>query len=124
MAQHGVLYVTHDRRYGTREAHDSQEDAMKEHRRAPEDIDVVEYHPGAVIAGELSVEVTINGVEKKVHSLLASYEDVVVMAGKTGNPSVTYHRGFLPKPDGCLAPGETVYLKDGMYFAVQHTGNA
>ena len=35
--------------------------------------------------------------------------------------SITYHRGVGKKPEGILAPGQTVKVKDGMIFDVTPT---
>jgi hypothetical protein len=38
--------------------------------------------------------------------------------------SVTYKRGQGQKPEGVLAPGESVKVKDGMIFNVSKTGQS
>ena len=38
--------------------------------------------------------------------------------------SVTYKRGHGNKPEGVLAPGEKVKVKDGMIFNVSQTGQS
>jgi hypothetical protein len=38
--------------------------------------------------------------------------------------SVTYKRGQGHKPEGVLAPGESVKVKDGMIFNVSKTGQS
>lgn len=38
--------------------------------------------------------------------------------------SVTYQRGHGHKPEGILAPGEHVKIKDGMVFHVSETGQS
>ena len=38
--------------------------------------------------------------------------------------SVTYQRGHGHKPDGILAPGASVKVKDGMVFHVSETGQS
>jgi len=99
-----------------------------EFRMTPEGISLGELQAlGAThfgLSAPDSFNIIVNTEKKLVHSTLVSYEDIVAMAGKKGHPSVVFHRGPLPKPDGCLAPGEQVYLREGMVFAVQHTGNA
>lgn len=74
-------------------------------------------------------KVTVNGIQLEVGVLddLISYEDVVALALKTGNPTVTY-RG--PRKGDSRRSGEMhfgcdpVLLEDGMVFSVMHTGNA
>lgn len=38
--------------------------------------------------------------------------------------SVTYKRGHGNKPEGTLAPGASVMVKDGMRFSVSETGQS
>ncbi len=38
--------------------------------------------------------------------------------------SVKYKRGHGNKPEGVLAPGETVRVKEGMIFSVSETGQS
>ena len=38
--------------------------------------------------------------------------------------SVKYKRGHGNKPEGTLAPGDTVKVKDGMVFSVSETGQS
>lgn len=59
-----------------------------------------------------------------------SYLDVVTLADPTypQHPettySVTYTRGHGNKPEGILAPGGAVKLKEGMSFIVDRTGQS
>lgn len=75
------------------------------------------------------MRVTINGTPHEVDWELASYDDVVVLAGldPATAPSVTYHglrRGDSSR-SGTMYPGcEPVALEDGMHFTAVHTGNA
>jgi hypothetical protein len=38
--------------------------------------------------------------------------------------SVTYKKGHSNKPEGILAPGASIKVKDGMQFTVKHTGQS
>jgi hypothetical protein len=63
--------------------------------------------------------------EKKI-----TYEQVVKLEVPGYNPnsgitySVTYERGPRNKPEGILAPGASVKVKDGMVFNVSETGQS
>lgn len=77
------------------------------------------------------VTVIVNGtpheVEKKDE---LTYDEVVTMAfpDYPQHPertySVTYKKGHGEKPEGILAPGGSVKVKDGMNFYVKHTGQS
>jgi len=72
---------------------------------------------------QLPVNFLLNG--RKIASPVASltYEELVTMAGKTGNPSMTVFdkksgRGFAPHT------GKVIELVEGMVINCVHTGNA
>ena len=73
--------------------------------------------PGASFA------IMING--KYVYNVQSplTYEKLVELAGKTGNPTAVYHKA-RDKEDGILSPGQSVRIKPGTIFDVVHTGNA
>ena len=71
--------------------------------------------------------VVVNGREKKVTTTELTFAQVVALA--FDNPptgpniafTITYRRGQGNKPEGTLAEGEVVKVKDGMIFNVTAT---
>lgn len=78
-----------------------------------------------------SVTIIIDGtaheVPKKDH---ISYAEIVTLADPQYpqhpdvNYTVTYERGHGNSPDGILAPGGSVKVKEGMVFHVDRTGQS
>lgn len=72
-------------------------------------------------------EIIVNTRPKEVTGDEISYENIVKLAypDLAGKPNtrftITYRRGHGNKPEGSLAPGGTVKLKDGMIFNVTPT---
>ncbi len=73
------------------------------------------------------ITIVVNGREKTVSTKELSFDALVSLAFE--NPptgeficfTITYRRGQGNKPEGSLAEGETVKLKDGMIFNVSAT---
>lgn len=68
----------------------------------------------------------VNGREKELHHTShLSYEDVLSMAGLKNDRlyTVTYHKAAEPKPDGILAPGEYMMVKEGTVINAADTSN-
>lgn len=71
--------------------------------------------------------VIVNGREKEVTTKELSFDAVVALAfdpvpsGPNWVFTITYRRGEGNKPEGTLAPGESVKVKDGMVFNVTAT---
>jgi hypothetical protein len=59
-------------------------------------------------------------------SRTVSYDEIANLAGcKPGRvPTVTYDRAAGPKPQGILAPGETVKVTEHTHIDCYVTGNA
>ncbi|MCY4087744.1 MAG: multiubiquitin domain-containing protein [Actinomycetia bacterium] len=79
----------------------------------------------AARAGTQPTPVVINGRRVKVPGKSISYKEVVELAfggkppaGKETVFTVTYRGGPRPKPQGTLAPGQSVELKPEMVFNV------
>lgn len=74
------------------------------------------------------VTIVVEGTEHEWPKEEISYEEVVKLEVANYNPSVTYtvkyRRGHGNKPEGILAPGATVKVKDGMIFNVAETGQS
>lgn len=73
-----------------------------------------------------AITIVVNGREHKVEKGAISFEEVVALAfpNDTGGQivyTVTYRRGHPDKPEGTLAPGQSVKIKDGMIFNVTRT---
>ncbi|SMD25563.1 multiubiquitin domain-containing protein [Lentzea albidocapillata] len=72
-------------------------------------------------------EVVVNGRTKIVTTDELTFEEVVGLAydpvpsGPNWVFTVTYRRGHGNKPEGTLAPGESVKVKKGMIFNVTAT---
>lgn len=71
--------------------------------------------------------IIVNAEPKTVTGRELTFEQVVALAFP-GNPqggnwlyTITYRRGEGNKPEGTLAPGESVKLKEGMIFNVTAT---
>jgi len=78
-----------------------------------------------------TVTIIVEGTPHEWPKELISYEQVVTLevpAYPTQNPkisySVKYKRGQGSKPEGVLAPGESVKVKDQMIFSVSETGES
>lgn len=73
------------------------------------------------------VTIVVNGTQKTVAKDDLTFDEVVKLAFETppygANTlfSVTYRRGHGNKPEGILAPGESVKVKEGMIFDVTAT---
>jgi hypothetical protein len=67
--------------------------------------------------------ISINGRQAYTRSTHLSYDQLVAMAGMSGQPSMT---GFFPSTGhGCIvSPGEYVRVREGMRIDVCHTGAA
>jgi len=78
----------------------------------------------------MATKVIVNGREESVEANKLTYDEVVRLAYPHDGwwhevlQTVVYHKGPSPKRDGCLAPKESVRLKDGMIFNVCWTGAA
>lgn len=68
----------------------------------------------------------VNGVETTTDLQIATYEQVVELAGERGSPSVAYsYRVGVHQRAGTMYPGcKPIELATGMVFTVVHTGNA
>jgi hypothetical protein len=73
------------------------------------------------------VTIIVNGTQKTVQKDDISFDEIVSLAfenppyGENTLFTVTYRRGQGNKPEGILAPGESVKVKDGMIFDVTAT---
>ena len=73
------------------------------------------------------VTIVVNGTQKTVAKDDLTFDEVVKLAfetppyGENTLFSVTYRRGHGNKPEGILAPGESVKVKGGMIFDVTAT---
>lgn len=78
-------------------------------------------------AAPKTVAIVVNGQEHQVPKADITYDEVVALAfpspptGPYIEISVTYRRGQGQKPEGTLAPGGEVNVKDGMVFNVTAT---
>lgn len=68
------------------------------------------------------MKVYVNGREREVAYGVATYTEVVELAGLKGKPTVTYHH--REAGGGTLSAGETVGVREGMIFNVASTTNA
>lgn len=74
-----------------------------------------------------NINIVVNGTQKSVPKEEMTFDEIVHLAYE--NPpygantlfSVTYRRGHGNKPEGILAEGQSVKLKDGMIFDVTAT---
>ncbi len=77
--------------------------------------------------GHNEFKIVVNGRPKAWNDDEISFDEVVALAfstppyGENTLFSVTYRRGHGNKPEGILAEGETVKVKDGMIFDVTAT---
>lgn len=73
------------------------------------------------------INIIVNGKGRPLHAQDAiSYSDVLFMAGMhraEGLITVTYRNAAEDKPDGILAPGEHIMVKEGTAFSAQDTSN-
>jgi hypothetical protein len=73
------------------------------------------------------VTIVVNGTQKAVQKDDLTFDEIVKLAfdnppyGENTLFSITYRRGHGNKPEGILAPGETVKVKEGMIFDVTAT---
>jgi hypothetical protein len=73
------------------------------------------------------INIIVNGREKTVEKGVLTFDQLVALAFE--NPptgpficfTITYRRGQGNKPEGTLAEGESVKIKDGMIFNVTAT---
>lgn len=78
-------------------------------------------------AAPTAVTIVVNGQEHQFPKKDITYDEVVALAFPTPPTgpyieiSVTYRRGQGQKPEGTLAPGGEVKVKDGMIFNVTAT---
>ncbi len=76
---------------------------------------------------EKEITIVVNGREKTVSTKELSFDALVSLAfenpptGEFSCFTITFRRGQGNKPEGSLAEGETVKLKDGMIFNVSAT---
>lgn len=79
---------------------------------------------------EKKVAIVVNGTPEEVDKGKITYAAVVTLAEPDypQNPqitySVTYSKGPNQKPEGTLAPGASVEVKEGMSFRVSRTGQS
>ncbi len=76
--------------------------------------------------GEKDITLVVNGRQKVVSDKELSFDEVAALAdGLPSGPyivyTITYRRGHGNKPEGTLAEGESVKVKDGMVFNVTAT---
>ena len=77
-----------------------------------------------------TVQITINGTPHDWSKDDITFEQVVTFAYPDfpQHPEITYSvkftRGHGNKPEGVLAPGGSVKVKDGMNFTVSRTGQS
>ena len=79
---------------------------------------------------EKAVTIVVDGTPHPWSSDTISYAQVVTLEvpDYPQHPEITYSvkytRGHGDKPEGILAPGESVKVKDEMVFSVQETGQS
>jgi len=77
-----------------------------------------------------TVTIIVNGTEHEWPKGEISYKEVVTLdvpdypEHTDITYSVKYKRGHGEKPEGILAPGESVKVKEGMVFSVSPTGQS
>lgn len=78
------------------------------------------------VRSSIGDEVIVNGSLTMWAAPVISYEQLVELAGYTGNPTALYVVARKPNGEktGILSPGRSVDVEDGMRFTVCHTGNA
>ena len=73
------------------------------------------------------ITIVVNGTQKVVEKDDFTFDEIVELAfetppfGENTLFSVTYRKGHGNKPEGILAEGESVKVKDGMIFDVTPT---
>ena len=73
------------------------------------------------------ITIVVNGTAKIVHKEELTFDEIVKLAYETppyGDNtlfSVTYRKGPGHKPEGILAPGESIKVQNGMIFDVTAT---
>jgi len=74
--------------------------------------------------GPLEFVIMVNGEHKRLKEPRLSYEQLVELAGLTGNPSCTY--GYIGEQNagGIFCPGDTLQIVGNEHFSIVHTGNA
>ncbi len=77
-------------------------------------------------ASKKEVTIIVNAREHRIPKEEVSFDEIVAFyenapAGPNVYFTVTYRRGHGNKPEGSLAPGESVRVKDGMIFVVTAT---
>jgi hypothetical protein len=79
------------------------------------------------MAADKETTIIVNGQQKTVTAKELSFDEVADLAfpdrptGPNIEVSITYHRGSGNKPDGILAPGQSVKVKKDMRFDVELT---
>ncbi len=79
---------------------------------------------------EKPATIIVNGTRHEWSEKTISHAEVVTLEvpDYPQHPEITYSikytRGQGNKPEGILAPGESVNVKDGMVFSVQETGQS
>jgi hypothetical protein len=77
-----------------------------------------------------SVQIMVNGIPQDWPKDDITFDQVVTFAypDHAQHPEITYSvkftRGHGNKPEGVLAPGGSVQVKDGMSFTVSRTGQS
>ena len=73
-------------------------------------------------------DIIVNGTSKKWGEKEISFNQVVILAFGKIDPNarytITYKRGHGDKPEGTLAPGDSVKVKEGMIFNVTPTNKS
>lgn len=76
------------------------------------------------------IDIYVNGTEEDVDHDPVTYAEIVTFAfpdfpqHPERNYSVTYKKGPHEKPEGTLAPGGSVEVRNGMEFRVSFTGQS
>lgn len=90
-----------------------------------------EQHGGANHHHDQTVTIVVDGTPHEIpKNDTLTYAEVVTLADPTypQHPettySVTFTRGHGDKPEGILAPGGNVRVKEGMSFRVNRTGQS
>lgn len=79
------------------------------------------------LLSQRDIQIVVNGRRRTVTGRLVSYEEVVAIAfpdgpaGENVTYSVVYSKAVAPKPEGTLAQGGHVTVKDGTRFNVTPT---
>jgi hypothetical protein len=72
------------------------------------------------------MQINVNGRIVTANKPRYSYEEIVAIAGKAGNPTTVYYwqgPGDITR-QGTLYTGKSINVEDGMQFTCVHTGNA